>query len=599
MSFQIGDKVGDYQIIGALGAGGMGKVYKVKNLISDRIDAMKVLLPDLADAPELADRFVREIKLLASLNHPNIAALHTAFRLENQLLMIMEFVEGTTLEERLKEGPLPLHDAIDYACQVLSALAYAHAQGVIHRDIKPANMMLTPENVIKLMDFGVAKSKTDRKLTMTGTTVGSLYYMPPEQVEGANLDARSDLYSLGVSLYEMVTGSRPFKGQSDYELMVAQLQKAPLPPIDIQPQLPKALNDIIMISLEKDPARRFQSAEAFRVALQSVKSELTSLPVASAQGVVPGPAGQPAMATATFTPTAVLGAPPGQTAGTRLQPTTPSPAPVPPAQPQAVPPPPTSRSYRGLYMTLGALVAIVVIVLGAMHLPRLFRTKAGGAGQAPPQTASTATSTSSPLTQPANVGANEQQPLAPPSEAAAPSPATAAEGGTAVGQPSETSGPLQGSSNPATQMPATGGSRKRSARGSQGQRAAQSEQINAAGGPSGQAPEEAAAPPSEAAQAAQAAAENAAAKELEELEDRMTPLAGRANAMKDSVEHLRQQQERAGFSIRHDISASLSTMEQYMGKADAALSSRNPAAAKKYMDLAEREIEKLEKFFGR
>ena len=168
-------------------------------------------------------------------------------------------------------------------------------------------MMLTPENVIKLMDFGIAKSKTDRKLTMTGTTMGSLYYMSPEQVQGTDLDARSDLYSVGVSLYEMVTGSRPFKGKSDYDLMVAQLQKAPLPPIDIQPDLPKALNDIIMISLEKDPARRFQSAEAFRFALQSVKGGLTSLPVASAQAVMPGLAGQPATPSAAFSATGVLG----------------------------------------------------------------------------------------------------------------------------------------------------------------------------------------------------------------------------------------------------------------------------------------------------
>jgi serine/threonine-protein kinase len=601
MSFQIGDKVGDYQIIGVLGAGGMGRVYKVKNLISDRVDAMKVLLPDLAHEPELADRFVREIKVLASLNHPNIAGLHTAFRLENQLLMIMEFVQGTTLEDKLRNGLLPLNDAIDYACQVLSALAYAHSQGVIHRDIKPANMMLTPENIVKLMDFGIAKSTTDRKLTMTGTTVGSLYYMPPEQVQGTNLDARSDLYSLGVSLYEMVTGSRPFKGQSDYDLMVAQLQKAPLPPIDIQPELPKALNDIIMISLEKDPARRFQSADAFRFALQSVKSGLTSLPVASAQAVVPGLAGQPAMPSAAFSATEVLGAPPSKPAGMRLQPTTPSLAPVPPAQPQVVPPPPTSsRSYRGLYMALGALVAIVVIVLGAMQLPRLFKTKAGGTGQAAPQTASTATSLPTPPTQAANVGDNQQQPPPPSSEAAALSPTTAAQGETALGQPSETSEPLQGSSSPMTQPPAPGGSKKRLARGSQGQRTAQNEQINPVVGQAGQSPEEAAAPPSQAAQATQAAAENAAAaKELEELEDRMTPLAGRANAVKDSVEHLRQQQESAGFSLRHDISASLSSMEQYMGKADAALNSRNPEAAKKYMDLAEREIEKLEKFFGR
>jgi serine/threonine-protein kinase len=385
MSFQVGDKIGDYQITGVLGAGGMGRVYKVKNMISDRIDAMKVLLPDLADEPDLADRFIREIKVLASLNHPNIAGLHTAFRVENQLLMIMEFVDGTTLEAKLKDGPIPLSDAIDYVSQVLSALGYAHSQGVIHRDIKPANMMLTPKNVIKLMDFGIAKSKTDRKLTMTGTTLGSLYYMPPEQVQGTDLDPRSDLYSVGVSLYEMVTGSRPFKGNSDYDLMVAQLQKAPLPPIDIQPELPKALNDIIMISLEKDPAKRFQSAEAFRFVLQSVKGGLTTLPIPSAQAVMPGLAGQPATPTrAALSATGVLGAYPGQLASAQLQPTKPSQAAMPPSQPQAVPPPATSRSYRGVYMTVGALVAIVVIALGAMQLPRLFKAKAGGAEQAAP-----------------------------------------------------------------------------------------------------------------------------------------------------------------------------------------------------------------------
>src|SRR5208283_1794806 len=120
MSFQIGDKIGDYQIIGVLGAGGMGRVYKVKNLISDRVDAMKLLLPDLANEPELADRFLREIKVLASLNHPNIAGLHTAFRVENQLLMIIELVDGTTLEDKLRNGPFPVHDAIDYVSQVLS-----------------------------------------------------------------------------------------------------------------------------------------------------------------------------------------------------------------------------------------------------------------------------------------------------------------------------------------------------------------------------------------------------------------------------------------------------------------------------------------------
>ena len=174
MELQIGSTVGDYQIVGILGAGGMGKVYKVRNVISDRIEAMKVLLPDLAHEPELADRFLREIKVQASLEHANIAALHTAIRVENQLLMLMEFVEGDTLEHRLKDGPLPVAEAVDYIRQALAALDYAHTHGVIHRDIKPANMIVTPAGVLKLMDFGIAKAATDRKLTMTGTTMGSL-----------------------------------------------------------------------------------------------------------------------------------------------------------------------------------------------------------------------------------------------------------------------------------------------------------------------------------------------------------------------------------------------------------------------------------------
>jgi eukaryotic-like serine/threonine-protein kinase len=271
MNLEVGSIVGDYQVIGILGAGGMGQVYKVRNTISDRVEAMKVLLPDLAQQPDLADRFLREIKVQASLEHPNIASLHTAVRVDNQLLMLMEFVEGVTLEEKAKNGPLPVAEAVEYIRQVLAALEYAHARGVVHRDIKPANMMLTPSGVVKLMDFGIAKAATDRRLTMTGTTMGSLYYMSPEQIQGADsVDARSDLYSVGVSLYELVTGKRPFDGDSQYAIMAAHLEKVPVPPIQIDPSLPPALNDIILISVLKDPNARFQTAAAFRNALGTV-----------------------------------------------------------------------------------------------------------------------------------------------------------------------------------------------------------------------------------------------------------------------------------------------------------------------------------------
>ena len=229
--FVPGQRIGDYEVLGVLGAGGMGKVYKVRNVISDRIEAMKVLLANLAVQKELADRFLREIKLLASLNHPNIAALNTALTLDNQLVMMMEYVDGVTLASRLQQGPIPPADAVNYSEQLLGALSYAHKLNVIHRDVKPANMMLTPKGVVKLMDFGIARPNNEAGMTVTGTTLGSLNYMSPEQVRGEPVDQRSDLYSMGVSLYEMVTGQLPFRGHSNYSVMSAHLEEAPQPPI--------------------------------------------------------------------------------------------------------------------------------------------------------------------------------------------------------------------------------------------------------------------------------------------------------------------------------------------------------------------------------
>src|SRR6476660_472524 len=270
MSGETNERIGDYEILGELGCGGMGRVYRVRNVISDRVEAMKVLLPDLAGRQELAARFLREIKLMASLNHPNIAQLRTAFTADNQLYMVMEYVEGTTMADKLERGAISVPDALNYIGQVLSAVSYAHQQNVIHRDIKPANMMITPQGVVKLMDFGIARGGEDRSLTMTGTTMGSLSYMSPEQVKGEPTDGRSDLYSVGVSLYEMVTGQRPFVATSDYSIMAAHVKEAPKPPVDLHPGLPPALNEIILMAIAKDPALRFQTADAFRNALSSV-----------------------------------------------------------------------------------------------------------------------------------------------------------------------------------------------------------------------------------------------------------------------------------------------------------------------------------------
>ncbi len=287
MNLEAGSVVGDYQIVSVLGAGGMGKVFKVRNTISSRVEAMKILLPDLAGEPELADRFLREIQVLARLEHPNIACLRTALRFENQLLMVMELVDGVSLDQRLRQGPLPVGEAIRCIDQILSALGYAHTSGVIHRDIKPANMMLMADGTVKLMDFGIAKGADDRKLTMTGGTIGSVYYMPPEQIRGETVDARSDLYSVGVSLYELVTGKHAFDGDSQFAIMAAHLEKTPPPPITIDPKLPQALNDLILLSVTREADRRFQTADAFRNALRSWAGETVPMAPAPPRPIAP------------------------------------------------------------------------------------------------------------------------------------------------------------------------------------------------------------------------------------------------------------------------------------------------------------------------
>jgi eukaryotic-like serine/threonine-protein kinase len=281
VAFQIGDIVGDYEVVGLLGRGGMGQVYKVRHRILDRMDAMKVLLPDCEDEAELLQRFEREIRVQAQLHHPNIAALHTALWVERRLLMIMEFIDGVTLEQKLREGPVAPRTTVSYVCRVLDALSYAHSAGVTHRDVKPGNIMITPGGTVKLTDFGIARTAREN-LTRSGIAVGSLNYMSPEQIKTGVIDHRSDIYSVGVTLYEALVGRRPFQGDGDQAVIQGHLEQDPVPPADLLPGIPVALSSIVIKSLAKDPRNRFQTAAEFHDALQSLAGAGTHAGVDSA-----------------------------------------------------------------------------------------------------------------------------------------------------------------------------------------------------------------------------------------------------------------------------------------------------------------------------
>jgi serine/threonine protein kinase len=269
-SWSPGTQIGSYEIVDLLGHGGMGKVFRVRHLITNRIEAMKILVSSAETSREMLERFNREIRVLATLNHPSIAVLHTAFYHEDHLVMVMEYVDGTDLGRQLSSG-ISLGHALDLTRQILGALEYAHSLGIIHRDIKPSNIMVTPGNRIKLLDFGLALSSFDTRLTYAGGFVGSMNYISPEQISGNAADARSDLYAMGILVYEMITGRLPIDGTNYAQIIANHLQHNPTPPAQVNPQIPEALSAAVMKALAKDKRQRWQSASEFLSALDAAQ----------------------------------------------------------------------------------------------------------------------------------------------------------------------------------------------------------------------------------------------------------------------------------------------------------------------------------------
>src|SRR5947208_11380761 len=291
MALTSGTKLGPYEILAPLGAGGMGEVYRARDTRLDRTVAIKVLASHLSSSPELKQRFEREAKSISALNHPHICSLYDVGSQDGIDYLVMEFLEGKTLGERLRQGVLPLKETLKVGMEVSEALEVAHRAGITHRDLKPGNIMLTKSGA-KLVDFGLAKATAAglaagasnaplvsaarttsgpspmSPLTSVGEVIGTIQYMSPEQIEGKNADARSDLFALGAILYEMATGKRAFQGNSQISVASAIMEKDPEPISATQPLTPPAFEHVVSTCLAKNPDDRFQTAHDVRLDLK-------------------------------------------------------------------------------------------------------------------------------------------------------------------------------------------------------------------------------------------------------------------------------------------------------------------------------------------
>lgn len=284
----IGTQISQYRLIEKLGEGGMGVVYKGVDELLDRVVAVKLVSSELAANPDLLERFKSEAKVQATLSHPNVATLYSYLVWEGRAVMVMEFIEGETLQQMVaRRGPIPSEIAIPLFKQALQGVGAAHRRGIVHRDIKPANIMVNGEGLIKVMDFGIAKVLGATGTTRTNLQMGTVWYMAPEQVLNRPVDARTDIYSLGVTLYELLSGQVPFRANSEYEVLSAHVQREPELPTQHYPHIPRSCVAAVMRALAKEPEKRFASTDEFSSALDQCSADLTVTNMPDVHPIVP------------------------------------------------------------------------------------------------------------------------------------------------------------------------------------------------------------------------------------------------------------------------------------------------------------------------
>ena len=272
----IGEKlVNRYEILEKVGDGGMALVYRAKDTLLNRIVAVKVLRDQFSTDMEFVERFRREAQSAASLSHPNVVNIYDVGQTDTAHFIVMEYVQGENLSAVIREkGALSEHFVVSVSLQIARALSHAHQHGIVHRDIKPHNILITQEGQVKVTDFGIAQAMSAANLTQTGVVLGSVHYFSPEQARGVNVTSSSDLYSLGVVMYEMLTGRQPFRGDTPIAIALKQIQENPVPLRQHLPELNRSLEQLVMRLMAKEPSQRPQDADEVARALQRIEREL-------------------------------------------------------------------------------------------------------------------------------------------------------------------------------------------------------------------------------------------------------------------------------------------------------------------------------------
>ena len=270
----IGQTISHYRILEKLGEGGMGVVYKALDTKLNRHVALKFLPPTVANDADETARFLHEARAISSLNHPQIATIHTVEEVGENNFIVLEYIEGGTLRQKIKQQQLPLRQALEYAIQIAKGLAHAHMRGIVHRDVKTDNVMITADGQIKVTDFGLAKLKGVTRITRTGSTVGTAAYLSPEQARGEEVDHRTDIFSFGVVLYELLTGEVPFRAEHEAALIYLILSEQPRVPSALDRRTPPRMDSVVMKMLEKDRSQRYQNMEEVLKNLEEVRAEI-------------------------------------------------------------------------------------------------------------------------------------------------------------------------------------------------------------------------------------------------------------------------------------------------------------------------------------